>query len=359
VSRRAGQSRGCLAGLFSGFFTVVGLVVIAAVIATFVYNSPGPPAKAGGETVVVLRRGAGLTEIAAALETAQVVPSAPMFIAAAQLTGGGRRLKAGEYAFASRASLKSVLSKLRAGDIVHHRITIPEGLTSQQAVDILNASKILVGQVPTPPEGSILPETYDVTRGQERASVLKRMMDDRDALLDQLWAKRKPNPLIRTKEEAVTLASIVEKETSKAAERPRVAAVYLNRLKTGMRLQSDPTVIYGVSRGMPLGRGLRQSELDNVTPYNTYQVAGLPPTPIANPGRASLAAVLDPPDTDELYFVADGTGGHVFATTYEQHEANVARWRAIERGGQRAQPETLPQLTPPPAVPKAANPVKR
>ena len=331
MSRAPGHRRGCLAGLFSGLFTVAALALLAVLVATFVFNAPGPPAKSGAEPTVVLRRGAGLNEIAAALEQAQVVPSAPMFVAAAQLTGGGRRLKAGEYAFASRTSLKQVLAKLRAGEIVHHRVTIPEGLTSQQAVDILNASPLLTGQVPTPTEGAILPETYDVTRGQDRASVLQRMMDDRDALLAQLWAKRRAGLPFKTPQEAVTLASIVEKETAKASERPRVAAVYLNRLRIGMRLQSDPTVIYGVSRGLPLGRGLLQSELDAPNPYNTYQLAGLPPGPIANPGRASLAAVLDPPTTDELYFVADGTGGHLFSSSYEQQEANVARWRAIER----------------------------
>ena len=356
MSRGDGHGRGCLAGLFSGFFTILVLALLAALVAGFVYNAPGPPAKAGAETAVVLRRGAGLSEIAAALEQAQVIPSAPMFVAAAQLTGGARRLKAGEYAFPSRTSLKQALAKLRAGDIVHHRITIPEGLTSQQAVDVLNASTLLTGQVPTPTEGALLPETYDITRGQERAQVLQRMMDDRDALLAQLWAKRRPGLPFRTPQEALTLASIVEKETGKASERPRVAAVYLNRLKIGMRLQSDPTVIYGISRGIPLGRGILQSELDAQNPYNTYQMVGLPPGPIANPGRASLAAVLDPPTTNELYFVADGSGGHVFAATYEQHEANVARWRAIERGrpAQPSAPVILPPLTPPSAPPKLA-----
>jgi UPF0755 protein len=352
LSQRPGHGRGCLAGLFSGALTLVALALVAILGATLIYSAGGPPSKDGQPTTVVLRRGAGLSEIAAALEQAKVVPSASVFIVAAQLTGGGRRLKAGEYAFASRASLKQVLAKLRTGDIVHHRITIPEGLTSQQAVDILNASPILTGEVPTPPEGAILPETYDVVRGQQRAEVLQRMMDDQSALLKTLWANRKPGLPFRTPVDAVNLAAIVEKETSKASERPRVAAVYINRLRMGMKLQSDPTVIYGVSQGLPLGRGLRQSELDAPNPYNTYQNAGLPPTPIANPGRASLAAVLDPPDTGELYFVADGTGGHVFSETYTQHEANVARWRTIERS-RPAGPRTLPPLNPP-AAPKIA-----
>src|SRR5690606_18966200 len=182
-----------------------------------------------------------------------------------------------------------------------------------------------------PPEGSVLPETYQIERGDDRAAVLKRMMDAQEALLAQLWAKRHPGLPFDTPEEAVTLASIVEKETGVAAERPRVAAVFVNRLRRGMRLESDPTIIYGLTRGRPLGRGIRASELAAATPYNTYLIDGLPPTPIANPGRASLAAVLDPPKTDELFFVADGTGGHVFAKTYEEHLRNVAKWRALEK----------------------------
>jgi UPF0755 protein len=238
-----------------------------------------------------------------------------------------------------------VIRKLRTGDIVHHRITIPEGLTSQQAVDILNASDVLVGQIPTPPEGAILPETYEVTRGEQRATVLQRMMDARDRLVGQLWAHHKPGLPINTAEQAVTLASIVEKETALPDERPRVAAVYINRLRQGMRLQADPTVIYGVTGGAPLGRGLRESELMAPGPYNTYLNVGLPPGPIGNPGRASLAAAMDPPDTSDLYFVADGSGGHVFASTYDQQAKNVERWRQIEKDRQAA---SLNPAPPPP-----------
>jgi UPF0755 protein len=223
-----------------------------------------------------------------------------------------------------------VLRKIRTGDIVHHRITIAEGLTSQQAVDLINASDVLVGQIPTPPEGSILPETYDVTRGEQRAAVLQKMMDARDRVVSELWAHHKPGLPFATVDQAVTLASIVEKETALPGERPRVAAVYVNRLRQGMKLQADPTVIYGITGGLPLGRGIRESELLAPNPYNTYVVVGLPPGPIGNPGRAALAAAMDPPDTNELYFVADGTGGHVFASTYEEQAQNVARWRQIE-----------------------------
>jgi UPF0755 protein len=190
---------------------------------------------------------------------------------------------------------------------------------------------VLSGVAEVPPEGALLPDTYQVQRGDDRAVVLQRMRAARDKLLVQLWTKRAPGLPFATPEEAVTLASIVEKETGAPSERPRVAAVFENRLRAGMRLESDPTIIYGISKGRPLGRGLTVSEIAAPTPYNTYRIAGLPPTPIANPGRASLEAVLNPPQTAELFFVADGTGGHVFASSYAEHQKNVTRWRAVER----------------------------
>lgn len=321
-----------LAAMGAGGLTVLGLVALLAVLgAIWLYQGPGPAARSGEVTNVVLRRGAGLPEIASSLEQAGVIRSSSIFLTAAQVSGAARRLKAGEYEFPSRASLRQVLIRIRDGKIVRHRVTIAEGLTSDMVVDILMRSPVLTGTVPTPPEGSILPETYQVQRGEDRAAVLQRMMDDRDELLDALWAKRQPGLPFETKEQAVTMASIVEKETALASERPRVAAVFVNRLRAGMRLGSDPTIIYGLTRGRPLGRGILLSELQRQTPYNTYLIDGLPPTPIANPGRAALAAVLDPPRTNELYFVADGTGGHAFASTLEEHERNVAKWRQIER----------------------------
>ncbi|HPA38957.1 MAG TPA: endolytic transglycosylase MltG [Phenylobacterium sp.] len=299
--------------------------------AVWTYQGPGPAAKAGDVTTVELRRGASLPEIASTLERAGVVRSSAIFIAAAQATGAARQMKAGEYEVPSKASMARILDDIRHGRIVKHQVTIAEGLTSEMVVEILAKKSDLTGEAPAPAEGSILPETYQYERGEDRAKVLKRMMDARDELLATLWARRQPGLPFTTPMEAVTLASIVEKETGKASERPRVAAVFLNRLRSGMRLQSDPTIIYGITGGRPLGRGIRASELAQATPYNTYQIDGLPPTPIANPGRAAIAAVLDPPKTDELYFVADGTGGHVFASTLEQHNANVARWRNVER----------------------------
>jgi UPF0755 protein len=321
-----------LAAMGAGGLTILGLVAVLVVAgALWIYQGPGPAARSGEVTNVVLRRGASLPEIASTLEQAGVIRSSSLFLTAAQTTGAARRLKAGEYEFPSRASLRQVLARIRDGKIVRHQVTIAEGLTSDMVVDILMRAPELTGTVPTPPEGSILPETYQVERGEDRAAVLQRMMDDRDELLDALWAKRQPDLPFKTKEEAVTLASIVEKETGVASERPRVAAVFINRLRQGMRLGSDPTIIYGLTRGRPLGRGILMSELQRQTPYNTYLIDGLPPTPIANPGRAALAAVLDPPKSNELYFVADGTGGHVFAATYEEHERNVAKWRQVER----------------------------
>lgn len=324
------RPRTLFAGALGAGATLALLFVGALLLGVLAYTAPGPKAAAGDATTVILRKGAGLSEIAATLKGAHVIASPAVFLAASQLTGAARRLKPGEYRIPSRASLSAVLRRIRSGEIVHHRITVPEGLTSQQVVDILVASDVLTGDAPVPAEGALLPETYDVVRGENRAAVLQRMLDARDRLLGELWAGRRSGLPYANPDEAVILASIVEKETALAAERPRVAALYLNRLRLGMKLDADPTVIYGVDRGLPLGRGLTLTELRTDTPYNTYARAGLPPTPIANPGRASLAAVMDPPNTDELYFVADGTGGHAFARTLAEQDVNVAKWRIIE-----------------------------
>ena len=328
--RRPGGFRRLLAGATSAIVTLTVLLAIGGGLSLWLYKGQGPAAQHGPSTTVVLRRGGGVNEMAANLARAGVVRAPQLFVAAAELTGASRHLKAGEYNFPSRASLAQVLHKIRTGDIVHHRITIPEGTPSIQVVAILNASDVLTGQAPTPPEGAVLPETYEVVRGDTRAAVLQKMMDARDRVVDLLWSQRKPGLPFTTVDQAVTLASIVEKETALASERPRVAAVYINRLKINMKLQADPTVIYGVTGGAPLGRGLRASELAAPNPYNTYLNFGLPPGPIGNPGRAALAAVMDPPATDELFFVADGTGGHRFSHSYEDQQKNVAHWRAVE-----------------------------
>ncbi len=316
--------------LGSGATTIAVLAVLLLGVSLWLYAGPGPTAPHGGSTTVVLRQKAGIGEIAATLRSAGVIRSPAVFIAAAQVSRAARHLKAGEYEFPSHMSLAAVIDKIRRGEIVHHMITIPEGLTSEEVVDILMASPVLTGAAPIPPEGSLLPETYEVRRGDDRGAVLQRMMDQRDLLLRTLWAQRKNGLPVTTPDQAVILASIVEKETGLPDERPRVAAVFENRLRQHIRLQTDPTVIYGLNRGKPLGRGLKESELTGYTPYNTYLIDGLPPAPICNPGRASLAAVLDAPDTNELYFVADGSGGHAFASTLEAHQKNVQHWRTIE-----------------------------
>jgi UPF0755 protein len=315
----------------SAMATLAGVVALVALIGWWVYAGPGPSARHDGTTTVILRQGAGLPEIASSLGRAHVIHSAAIFMAATQITGAAHHLKAGEYDFDSGASMASVIKKLRLGEVVHHTVTIPEGLTSEQVVDALMSDDILSGAAPVPPEGSVLPETYEVRRGEDRAAVLQRMMDARDTLLRTLWAQRRQDLPLQTPEQAVILASIVEKETALADERPRVAAVFINRLQRNIRLGADPTVIYGLTGGKPLGRGIKQSELTALTPYNTYLIDGLPPGPICNPGRASLAAALDPPHNDELYFVADGSGGHAFASTLEQHQKNVEHWRGVER----------------------------
>jgi UPF0755 protein len=280
---------------------------------------------------VVLPTGAGVAGVGRDLAKTGVVRSQAGFVLAAILTGAAHRLKAGEYRFRARESLAEVISAIARGEVVRRFVTIPEGLTSRDAVAILLKADYLAGPAPIPPEGSLLPETYEVRRGETRSAVIQRMALARDRLLDQLWTARSPRLPFASEEQAVILASVVEKETAIPAERAKVAAVFINRLRKGMRLASDPTVVYGVTGGAPLGHGLRVSELAARNPYNTYLVAGLPPTPIDNPGRASLAAALSPAPTADLYFVADGTGGHAFADTFEAHKRNVARWRAIEQ----------------------------
>ncbi len=332
------SGRSLRAGILSALATAILLGIAVLAWGWSSYTANGPEAAQGEETLVILRSGAGVSEIAGTLREAGVIRSETAFRVAAQLTGADRGLRAGEYRIESRASLSDVIETLRSGEVVRHFVTIPEGWSVAQAIDILNAEEVLTGEVSEiPAEGSLMPDTYEVMRGETRQSVIARMQAAQVALMEELWPTRAQGLPFSTPEEAVILASIVEKETGLAAERPRVAAVFVNRLRLGMRLESDPTVVYGVSGGRPLGRGLRRSELDRATPFNTYQIAGLPPSPIANPGRAAIEAVLNPPASEDLFFVADGTGGHIFAPSYQQHLANVARWRAIERARQPVQ----------------------
>ena len=317
-----------LRGLLATFFVLALLAGGAALFAMRAYNAPGP---LPSYRAVVVPRG-GIDELAEALEREGVVVSALQFRTAALLTLRGGALRAGELEFPANASLRQALAVLRSGRPVQHRFTIPEGLTAAQVVRLLDQSTTLTGETPMPEEGRLLPETYAFERGTTRAALLERARAAMDRTLDRAWAARNPAVPFASPEQALVLASIVERETGLPDERSRIAAVFLNRLRLGMKLQSDPTVVYGASGGLGvLDHGLTRRELERDDPYNTYRIAGLPPGPISMPGRAALQATLQPAETDELYFVADGTGGHAFARTIEEHNRNVARWREVER----------------------------
>ena len=317
----------------SGFATISLILIVAILAFLWAFEGAGPAARQGASTTVIFNPGSGVSGIAASLESQGVIRSAFVFVVATKITGAGRRLKAGEYAFPSHASMAQVMDRIRKGEIVHHWITIPEGFTSDEAVQVLTDSPVLTGSAPVPAEGALLPETYEVRRGDDRGAVLQRMIDARDALVRTLWAQRQQGLPFQDPEQAVILASVVEKETSLPEERPHIAGIFINRLEKGVKLQSDPTIIYGLTQGKPLGRGIRESELTSPTPYNTYVINGLPPTPICNPGRASIAAVLDPAHTQDLFFVASGTGGHTFSATLEDQDKAVAHLRSLERQG--------------------------
>jgi UPF0755 protein len=296
------------------------------------FIEPGPLTET---RTVVIKEGAGLKRIAEQLGQAGVIDSETIFGIGVRAYGSAGDLKPGEYAFAPGTSMYQAMDAIRSGRGVIHKVTLAEGLTIRQIFDKVAANEVLEGPLPSvlPPEGSLLPETYPFQRGATRQEIVQRMQKARAQLLAEIWSKRIPGLPLKSPEELATLASIVEKETGKANERPRVAAVFINRLKKGMRLQSDPTIIYGLfgSAGKPDDRPILRSDLDKPTPYNTYLIDGLPPGPIANPGRASLEAVANPSRTDDLFFVADGTGGHAFAVTLAEHEENVKRWRVVEK----------------------------
>ncbi len=292
------------------------------------FESAGPLEES---TTVVVPRGAGLERIATLLDRADVLERREVFIWGARLTQQAHRLKAGEFAFPARVSPEEALDILVSGETVVRRITIPEGLVSAQVVAVLSAADGMSGELErVPPQGTLLPETYNYRWGEDRAAMLRRMERAMEDTLESLWPERAEDLPFETREEALTLASIVEKETSVDDERPLVAGVFINRLRRGMRLQSDPTVVYAATEGLgPLGRRITRGDLDREHPYNTYRINGLPPGPIANPGRQSIAAALNPAETDYIYFVADGNGGHAFARTLQEHNRNVAAWRRI------------------------------
>lgn len=284
------------------------------------------------DRIVMIERGSTLAETAALLEALDVIASDRVFMRGVRLYGVDRDLKAGEYSIPADASMYDVMRLLQEGRTIARWVTVAEGLSVKQVVDLLDEEEALTGFVDEPPpEGSLLPETYHITRGDNRTDVLSRMQNAMIKALDDAWAGRQQGLPLDTPQDALILASIVEKETAIPAERSRIAAVFINRLRRGMPLQSDPTIIYGITEGLPLGRPIRRSEIDGKTPYNTYHFIGLPPTPIANPGVDSIKAVLNPIKSNELFFVADGTGGHVFAETYREHQQNVRNWRRLQR----------------------------
>ncbi len=311
--------------LLAAFLLLLGAGLAAWAISHF--NAPGT----GLETVVVFPRGAGLNAIADRLGQAGVIARPQIFVLGVRFMNKGRALKAGEYRFPGQATPRQVVDILVAGQTVMRKLTLAEGLTTRQVLDLVAVAEGLEAGIPKPPpEGALLPETYHYALGDRRAALIERMADAMRRTLAELWPSRTPNLPLANPKAALILASIVEKETGLNEERRHIAGVFINRLQRGMRLQSDPTVVYALTAGRgPLERRLSRADLERPHPYNTYLNKGLPPGPIANPGRASLQAVLRPLATDDLYFVADGSGGHAFASTLVQHNRNVARWRKI------------------------------
>lgn len=333
-------------GLLSFLFLVAALVGTLALVLQSSFDQPGP---LGHTTVAVIPKGEGVYEIASRLEREGIVSDRRMFMAhylaermyTNYADGKPIQLKAGEFEIRKHASLRQVLDTLSEGRAILYRITIPEGLTSAQIVERLKAEPNLDGEImEIPPEGSLLPDTFKFSRGMARQELIDRMRTEQQRLLATLWEKRQKELPLETPHQAMTLASIVEKETGRADERTRVAGVFINRLRTRMRLQSDPTIVYGIIGGQgSLGRPITRSDIDTKTAYNTYQVDGLPPGPICNPGRSAIEATLDPAKTTDLYFVADGTGGHTFSSSLKDHNSAVQTWRKLERDAKAKQAE--------------------
>jgi len=331
------MSAGQRGGAVKSFLSFVAALLLLAAIAVgggayFGWREATRAGPLAQDTVILFEPGTSAAAMAKRLSEIGAVRYPELFQAAARIRGDAPKLKAGEYRLPAGASVVDIIDLLVEGKSILHYLTAPEGRTTAQILRLVASDEALVGDLTLAPgEGELLPETYAFTRGQTRDGLVSDMMKAQDALLDQLWPHRANDLPFMTPGEAIVLASIVEKETGVPEERPLIAAVFINRLKKRMRLQSDPTIIYGLTQGEPLGRGLRVSEIEKPTPYNTYAVYGLPPTPIANPGRAAIEAALNPADSDALYFVADGSGGHVFAASLEEHNRNVAQWRRIER----------------------------
>jgi UPF0755 protein len=358
-----------LVGLFSGLMTVVliAAIVLGGLVAVMrrEFATPGPLA---ADKSVIIERGSNSEEIVDLLDREGVIARPSLFwfallyrdVASKFVTdeASSRRAKAGEYLFKRQVTMNEVMDIITSGRSVEHTITIPEGLTSEQIVERLKENDLLTGEVANiPPEGTLLPETYKINRGTAREALLVRMQREHRRVLDEAWKRRAKDLPLRSPRELVTLASIVEKETGRADERSRVAGVFYNRLGRNMKLQSDPTIIYGLVGGKAtLGRGINRDEILRPTPYNTYVINGLPPGPIANPGKAAIEATANPSRTKDLFFVADGTGGHAFAETLEQHNRNVTRWRQIEASKAASQGQPPAGSEPAPAGTAPAGP---
>lgn len=306
-----------------------GLLALAA-LGWFVggWYSSGPLKR---DTAFLVPDGASLSAVATKLEAEGVIADADAFRLRARIFGAGAPIKAGEFVFPKGASPSRVLSIIQSNEVLRRFVTVPEGMPSIMVYERLMANPQLTGSIQVPAEGSVLPDTYEIESGESRQAVLRRMQAAMQRTVAELWANRSPNAAVSTPEAALSLAAIVEKETGKPSERRLVAGLYSNRLRQGIMLQADPTIIYPITKGKPLGRRIRQSEIQAVNDYNTYTMVGLPKGPITNPGRDSIAAVLNPEQTDVLYMVADGTGGHLFARTLDEHNANVERWFAIRK----------------------------
>lgn len=317
-----------------GFLTLLaGVVFVGWNYVQYQFTAKGPLAE---DTVFTVPQGAGGSSIASKLESNGLIKSADMFKLLVRMDKVGSSLKAGEFNVPAEASMRDIVKILQEGTAILYPFTAPEGLTSAQIMRGMAKIETVVDDSPeTPAEGTLLPETYMTPRGMKRSELIAKMQKAQMEILDELWENRQEGLPIKTKQEAIILASVVEKETGVTSERDVVAGVFINRLKKGMRLQSDPTIIYGLTKGEPLGRGIRRSEIDRKTEWNTYQIDGLPITAICNPGKEAIAAVLNPADTKYIYFVADGSGGHVFAKTLPEHNENVNNWRKVERARKR------------------------
>ncbi len=315
---------------FSAIFTLTILIGICSAFAIGYYYASGPSKQSN---IVLIERGQGLPVIATKLKEQGIVSSSWHFVLAARLSGKSGQLKAGEFEFPAETSLKNAVDILVDGKTVQRFITFPEGMTSLQIVRKINEHPDLVGEIEeVPSEGILLPETYDIPLGTSRQQLIERMNEAMQKAVEKVWQNRADNLPVKTPYELLILASIVEKETGIGAERPLVASVFINRLNQGIKLQSDPTIIYGLVGGEGrLGRGIKKSEIRKPTEYNTYTIPALPPTPIANPGLVTLEATANPAESNYIFFVADGTGGHVFAETYKEHQENVRKWRQIEQ----------------------------